>query len=561
MELNPEFIRRIREQLGGASGSLLGSLDSVPPVSVRLHPQKGGGLFPGSETIPWCEQGRYLNERPSFTLDPAFHAGAYYVQEASSMLLGYVIGSLLNNHPSTGGPQSAPRTFYTVLDACAAPGGKTTLLASALPGSFIVANEVIRSRVPALTENVIKWGGGNVAVTSSEAAKFAALPGFFDLIVADVPCSGEGLFRKQPGARAEWSPENARHCSLRQRKILSDLWPALASGGFLIYSTCTFNPEENERNLAWFSGQTGAQSIKSDMPADIAVTTVSHEDVTGYYCYPDKVKGEGFFIAVIRKEDGHSGQEAGSGHHDGITAGRDNIPAGPGNVAGRPESAAGRLQDKRTGNRGVSLTRAGKYKGSQGKHSGSGHIKTPFEMVQRAESDRLAGWFRPGPDADFQASGYESGSVNGPEPGPEYRQESGNPLKTGIHQTGHLFIRYGRMIHRIADRHLSRLTMLHQAMPVRYAGTETAELIRGEAKPAHPAALSPDLIHRHFATAELDLDQALSFLRTEPLPPRPGPGDGWMLARYNGLGLGWLKQAGNRLNNHYPRNWRIRMQG
>jgi 16S rRNA C967 or C1407 C5-methylase (RsmB/RsmF family) len=165
MELNPEFIRRIREQLGGASGSLLGSLDSVPPVSVRLHPQKGGGLFPGSETIPWCEQGRYLNERPSFTLDPAFHAGAYYVQEASSMLLGYVIGSLLNNHPSTGGPQSAPRTLYTVLDACAAPGGKTTLLASALPGSFIVANEVIRSRVPALTENVIKWGGGNVAVT------------------------------------------------------------------------------------------------------------------------------------------------------------------------------------------------------------------------------------------------------------------------------------------------------------------------------------------------------------------------------------------------------------
>jgi 16S rRNA C967 or C1407 C5-methylase (RsmB/RsmF family) len=271
--LHPDFTTRIGGQLGDVAGSFLDSLETEPPVSIRHHPLKPGRVFTDCEPVPWAEGGCYLEERPVFTLDPAFHAGAYYVQEASSMLLDHVVRSLCRS--GSGQP------VQTVLDACAAPGGKTTLLASALPESFVVANEVIRSRVPVLVENVTKWGTGNIAVTSAEVNRFAALPGFFDLIVADAPCSGEGLFRKQPGARSEWSPDNARHCSLRQRRILMDVWPSLRAGGWLIYSTCTYNPDENEENLRWLINETGAETVNISMPEHWGISTIETGGTTG----------------------------------------------------------------------------------------------------------------------------------------------------------------------------------------------------------------------------------------------------------------------------------------
>lgn len=390
------------------------------------------------------------------------------------MLLDHVVRSLNSNGTGTGDP------VQTVLDACAAPGGKTTLLASALPDSFIVANEVIRSRVPALVENVIKWGTGNIAVTTSEVDKFAAMPGFFDLIVADAPCSGEGLFRKQPDARSEWSPENARHCSLRQRRILMDVWPSLRPGGYLIYSTCTYNPAENEQNLEWLINETGAETVETDIPGHWGVDKVVTGKAAGYACYPHRVRGEGFFIAVLRKNG----------------TGKDSLSQKP----------------------------------------GTSRFGVPHEPVPKKTAALLNNWF------------------------------------TG---SDHHYIRYGRMIHRISDHHLSRLNLLHASVPVRYAGIETAEEIRDKLKPAHAAALCPFLNPDHFQHRDLSPDEALAYLRSEPMPlttaqptegvsaiPVPdGKTKSWVLARWNSLGLGWLKYAGNRMNNYYPRNWRIRMRG
>ena len=466
--LHPDFTTRIGGQLGDEAGAFLQSLETEPPVSIRRHPLKPTGMFTDCEPVPWAEGACYLEERPVFTLDPAFHGGAYYVQEASSMLLDHVVRSLCSS--GNGEP------VQTVLDACAAPGGKTTLLASALPGSFVVANEVIRSRVPALVENVTKWGTGNIAVTSAEVNKFAALPGFFDLIVADAPCSGEGLFRKQPDARSEWSPENARHCSLRQRRILMDVWPALRPGGWLIYSTCTYNPAENEQNLRWLIDEAGAETVNIGMPEHWGISTVETGGTTGYASYPHRVRGEGFFIAVVRK----------------------NVP---GQLSAAAKPAAIRHSSFR---------------------SGAPFKTSPYETVPMETAAKLNGWF------------------------------TGND---------HHFIRYGKMIHRIGADHLPRLQLLHNAMPVRYAGIETAEAIRDELKPAHAAALCPYLNTDNFQMMDINLDEALTCLRSEPLPAPPAGGKGWVLARYNGLGLGWLKNAGNRMNNYYPRNWRIRMRG
>ena len=181
--------------------------------------------------VPWCDTGRYLSQRPSFTLDPVFHAGAYYVQEASSMFLDYAIKFLYKD-------ADAPNH---VLDLCAAPGGKSTLLAAALPQSFIVSNEVIKNRVTILAENMSKWGSSNVAVTHNDPANFKKLPGFFDLMVVDAPCSGSGLFRKDPDAIDEWSEANVAHCSMRQQRILTDALPSLNNNGVLIYSTCSYS--------------------------------------------------------------------------------------------------------------------------------------------------------------------------------------------------------------------------------------------------------------------------------------------------------------------------------
>ena len=244
-----ESFRKYLEEAIGSGNALVAfsAFDSPASVAVRKNPFKDGTCPEGRE-VPWCRHGRILPERPQFTLDPHFHAGAYYVQDSSSMFVGHAFRELLG---SMDVPVGRP---VRVLDLCAAPGGKTTDIAASLREAFgdgflLVSNEVMKARAGVLADNVALWGDPNVVVTSDDPSAFAALPGFFDIIVADVPCSGEGMFRKDEEAQRQWSEDNVALCAARQKRIVADVWPALKQDGLFVYSTCTFNVYENDGNV------------------------------------------------------------------------------------------------------------------------------------------------------------------------------------------------------------------------------------------------------------------------------------------------------------------------
>lgn len=292
ISLPEAFALRQKESLLQQYNAFAASLEQVPPISVRRNPRKGFNLQTAGP-VRWSSTGFYLQDRPSFTLDPVFHGGSYYVQEASSMFLEQAI---LQTH-SHATPQ-------TVLDLCAAPGGKSTHLASLLHNdSLLISNEVIRSRASILAENLQKWGHSNVVVTNNDPQDFQRLPGFFDVIVVDAPCSGEGLFRKDPDAMKEWSEENVQLCSKRQRRILEDVWPSLKENGILIYSTCTYNRLENEENLLWLKQEHDVAFLSLQTDPSWGIEVVNEEGLIGYRFYPHQVKGEGFFLAVIQKRE------------------------------------------------------------------------------------------------------------------------------------------------------------------------------------------------------------------------------------------------------------------
>jgi 16S rRNA C967 or C1407 C5-methylase (RsmB/RsmF family)/NOL1/NOP2/fmu family ribosome biogenesis protein len=250
--------------------------------------------------VPWSQYGFYLPQRPSFTFDPFFHGGAYYVQEASSMFVEFAVRQTCNLEQP-----------LKVLDLCAAPGGKSTLLQAIIsPDSLLVSNEVIRARAGLLADNISRWGAANVVVTNNDPRDMARLTGFFDVMVVDAPCSGSGLFRRDPEAVAEWSPENVTLCSQRQQRILADAWPALKENGILIYSTCSYSREEDEAILDWLSAELDADNIPLAVPAawNIITTVSDKRNCEGYRFYPDKVKGEGFFMACFRKRSGDAWQ-------------------------------------------------------------------------------------------------------------------------------------------------------------------------------------------------------------------------------------------------------------
>lgn len=263
-------------------------------TSIRLNPEKPMVNVPETSSgIPWCPYGYYLPSRPSFTLDPLFHAGAYYVQEASSMFIWKVLEQLLGDD-----------TQKKVLDLCAAPGGKSTLLASFFREGLVVANEVIKQRAAVLVENLTKWGSTQVVVTNNDPSHFQSLPGYFDVMVIDAPCSGSGMFRKDPAAIEEWSEDNVQLCSQRQQRILADVLPALKEGGLLLYSTCSYSTEEDEAIADWLVSEMGMESRSLSVPAEwgIVETQSPEKGAHGYRFYPDRVKGEGFFIAVFQKK-------------------------------------------------------------------------------------------------------------------------------------------------------------------------------------------------------------------------------------------------------------------
>jgi len=275
-------------------GILYDGLQKESPVSIRINPFKTKTLDINVKSkennVPWCKDAYYLSSRPNFTFDPLFHAGLYYVQEASSMFLDYAIRQLVNKP-------------VMMLDCCAAPGGKTTCAMSALPeGSMLFCNEPMKTRAQILSENIQKYGHPDIIVTNNYPRDYKKSKLLFDIILTDVPCSGEGMFRKDPNAIKEWSKTNVRKCSELQREIVSDIWNCLKPGGILIYSTCTFNAYEDEDNAQWIAEELGADFIKIPIKDDWNITGSLKNNIPVYRFIPGKTKGEGLFMCVLRKK-------------------------------------------------------------------------------------------------------------------------------------------------------------------------------------------------------------------------------------------------------------------
>ena len=446
------FIERTRRLLGDDFSRFASALESEPPVSIRLNPAKcrlDGEL---GNRVPWSQQGYYLSSRPAFTFDPRFHAGAYYVQEAASMFLNRVIAQYIH-------------TPVRYLDLCAAPGGKSTDAIASLPaGSLVVSNEVIPNRANILTENIIKWGSPFSIVTRNEAAEFASLEAYFDVIATDVPCSGEGMFRKDPDAMTEWSPANVARCAERQRQILTDVWDALRPGGLLIYSTCTYNTEENEDMVRFLMKRFGATPLAVDTTPDQGISPSLDPEVTAYRFMPHRTRGEGLFMAVLQK---------------------------PGDS---DERRLIRLLDNKPHKKG----------------------KNKAPVVPDEWQGLLT------PDTDFAYIARDSSFAAIPQ-------------------------------NYLADYNLlaCRLNLLH-------AGVTLAS-VKGKDYIPHPAlALSTALDTRRVDCVETDLPTALAYLRRESIALPPEQPRGYLLLTYERFPIGWVKNLGNRANNLYPQEWRIR---
>ena len=459
MDLSRDFIDRTRKLLGEKEmDAFLQALDTESPVSIRLNRKKCmDAVPPQGSPVPWCESGFYLASRPTFTFDPLFHAGCYYVQEASSMILEQVLRQYVH------GP-------VIMLDLCAAPGGKSTLARSILPeGSMLVANEVMRNRAQILAENLIKWGDPGVIVTGNDPADFAPLENTFDVILTDVPCSGEGMFRKDPVAVEEWSVENVGLCWQRQRRILRDIWNCLKPGGILIYSTCTYNREENEDNVRWISEELGADILPVDVSDDWHISgNLAGYDFPVYRFLPHHTVGEGLFMAVLRKSGEWKDQDV--------------------------------------------AERASSRKEKRGKGGGRMPVaKVPDYVKSWIKSPELYAWYVEGDGIVALPAAYGS----------------------------------------FYERVKSCLRILH-------AGITVAALKGKDFVPAHALAMSvcqnPDL----FEKAELTYEQAVSYLRKEAVVlPHEVP-KGLVMVTYRQLPLGFVKNLGNRANNLYPQEWRIR---
>ena len=299
-QLPVEFTRYTRQLMGEERFErYLQSFEEPAPVSIRLNPKKmedGEWKIDNAEPVPWCRNAFYLKERPNFTFDPLLHAGCYYVQEASSMFLDEVLRQSTQKEPSL--------LCTSALDLCAAPGGKSTLLRAALPADCVLySNEPIRNRANILLENVTKWGYDNHIVTNAYPKDYRKAKLRFDLILCDVPCSGEGMFRKDEATIREWSPQQVEKCWQLQREIVSDAWACLNDGGIMIYSTCTFNTKENEENIRWMLQEFDCEVVPINVNPEWNITGSLLEGFTQpvYRFIPGISRGEGLFVCALRK--------------------------------------------------------------------------------------------------------------------------------------------------------------------------------------------------------------------------------------------------------------------
>lgn len=418
--------------------------------SIRINPSKlknPKALFPQAESIPWCDRGYFLEKRPVYTLDPLYHAGAYYSQEASSMFLAYAIQQL-----------QLDKKALIALDMCAAPGGKSTLLQSYLSDdSLLVSNEIIKSRANILAENMMKWGGANAVVTNNDPVSFSRLLGFFDLMVIDAPCSGSGMFRKDHDAIDEWSEANVKLCAERQKRILADSIEALKTDGYLFYSTCSYSREENEEIVDWLSEEFDMKGIDLEVPAEwkITLSQTPKSNAQTFRFYPHEIKGEGFFFAILQKKADQSS-----------------------------------FNRKR--------------------------IKTEKNA---APKDELQKWI------------------------------NDEGLYAFLHQD---------QLHAFPKAYALELEALQRVLYLKNAGTAVGKWTGRELIPSHDLALSMHA-RKDIPAIDVELETALQYLRKDNLDAAVNNSGkmGWLLVRYEGVNLGWVKALPNRINNYYPKELRI----
>lgn len=465
MTLPEAFIEDIRpylsaEELDAFCGSLT---DNEQTTCIRINRNKmQGEAFEDCKTIGWnVEDGRYLNVRPNFTLDPRMHAGCYYVQEASSQFITEVVRQLVPDP-------------ITALDLCAAPGGKSTALLSVMPeGSILLSNEIDRRRARILAENVTKWGNPNVCVTCNTPSDLSGLKQMFDLVATDVPCSGEGMFRKDEGSIADWSPQKVSGCVSLQREILRDIWPTLKDGGLLIYSTCTFNVHEDEEMLTYICEELGAEAIEISTEKTWNIHRPLIGDRPCYRFMPHYTQGEGLFMAVVRK----------------LPSGADIAQQTSFNKVRKPKKGINNNNPK-----------------------AAIDIKRITPLLQ--SSLRIT--------AQFDITG--DGSIRAI---PEILQ----PLYNAV---------------------------VNQGLYVLQCGVEMGTIKGKDIIPAHALALSIAFKEDSYPTADISLEVALNYLRHEAIILPPDIPKGYVLLKYEGHPLGFVKNLGNRCNSLYPQEWRIR---
>ena len=488
-----EFIDSTRASLGESAQVVLDALAGDETVAaLRANPAKIAAdslrkRFPAAgENVPWCGEAFYLEERPAFSLDPLLHAGSYYVQDPSAMAVGSLAEGVIDS-------LEAP---LNVLDLCAAPGGKSTALAAALrPSDLLVANEVIGSRASILAENLVKWGSVNTVVTNSDPKDFGKLNGCFDIIVTDVPCSGEGMFRKEPKSIAEWSPDNVNLCAARQRRIVADVWPALKTGGYLIYSTCTFNSQENDGNVEWICHELGAEVVLPTAAATSVGSIASPSAAPNAFCRLRK-KTVGLQKHSSRQAEGGATNEADCVAENTALETKYGLQFAPGITRGEGQYVA--LLRKTSPE--VSI-----------------HIRAP-KLPKRAECGLLKGDM-----VAFQVATSAGTLIKG------YPQQLAGEI-------------------RFFEENLKTIR----------SGVAVAQVKGRDLIPQADLALSVAFRQDVFPAVELSKEDALNFLRTQPLHLPDAP-NGFLTVKYDGLPIGFVKNLGSRANNLFPQAWRLRM--
>lgn len=454
------FIAEMKSELGAETAkTLLATLSgSEPETSIRLNHRKSmdaEALYPGMTPVEWCGSGFYLEHRPAFTFDPLFHAGVYYVQDASSMIYEGIVRQLTDGMP------------VKVADLCAAPGGKTTAMLNALPdGSVMLANEYMASRAKILKENLTKYGYPEVVVTGSDVTRLSALKGYFDIVAVDAPCSGEGMMRKEEAARTQWSEGLVAQCSSLQREIIESAVKMTAAGGYLIYSTCTFNTAEDEDNASWIADTFGLEPVDTGYAGKYGIRHEVKGNVPCLRFMPGFTKGEGLFVAVFRK------------------------PA-------EEESIGGAKKTRKT-------------------------RKTGGRESRQATDKAL-----------LQLAGKWTGGF------------------------GTMRVHDNRIL-ALGDGSAALLDMLPSDVRIISAGVEVGETKGRDLIPSHHLAMSGILAPEAFPDIPLTREEALLYLSREAITLPDGTPKGYVTVSYAGRILGYMKHHGNRSNNLYPMDYRIR---